>query len=313
MLAGDNDPELEDEAPAGADVDEGGGETDQDGEDPSADAQEPDEPGEDEEGEAPESDEAEAEGESDSVGDGETESGAEAGSELDALRAEIQQIRAREDQLLALLGQRQEPPAAAPTTGRDLEQTRVAMAALKQLWTAEPGKEQEVLGRLDPHVRERVQAGQRRFADMQALLAADPAAWVEHVVYPALQPLLQREIAPIQRDREDAALRDFAARHSDLSGSQETWSRVAHLVVNEKVPPDYAAQLVRQEIERAKVNQTKAKVDQAARQQRALSQSRKAQASRKPNVAGRAKPDFRGATSLGDFIAAEQRAKKLDQ
>lgn len=313
MLRDEAEPDEVSEESADSEADPVEAGADADGEESSASGEDPEPLDEDEEGDdTPESGEDPAEGETDSADSGETEPGAEAGSELAALRAEVELVKQREAQLLELLGRQNEPQQQAPVAGApDLGQVRELTSALKQVWSSEPGKDAEVLSRLSPQLRDAVQHSQRRHVEIQALLAADPAAFVEAVVLPALRPHLQEALTPIHRDRETAALRDFAARHADLSGNKETWQKVARLVVNENVPPEYAAQLVRQEVERAKVNQAKAQVDQRARQQRALSQSRKAQGTRKPTASGKPKPNFNGASSLGDFMEAERRAKRL--
>lgn len=286
----------------------------QEGEESSADAEESDESDEAEDGEeTPEAEDdptEDAEGESDDTE--KSEPGAEAGSELADLKARLEVMEREREFLLKHYQQAQAPQQPDPrAAGPDPRELREVHSALKALWNAAPDKAGEALASLAPRTRDAVVEANRRHTELLALQATDPASYVRHVILPELQPLLEEAMRPVQATREELAMREFKARNPDLFQSEATLQRLRKLVVEDRVPPEHAATLLRQEIALSSAGKKAAKVDQQARDQRALAASRRAQAGRKPDAKAKPKLRFTGKeTSLHDLWAVESEHKR---
>lgn len=311
MIEGKSDPDDTEDGPAGLDEVIAETEAGQEGEESSADAEESEESDEADEGDNPEAVDEPTEDSGESDDTEKSDPGAEAGSELEQLKQKLERLEQEREFLFQHYQRSQQPPQPGPReAGPDPREIREVQSALKALWTEAPDKAGEALAKFAPRTRDAVLEANRRHTELLALQATDPASYVRSVILPELEPLLAEVLRPVQETRQELAFREFSARHSDLFAEKATVDRLKRLVVESRVPPEEAAAFLRQQIALEKANKKVAKVDQVARDQRALAASRRAQAGRKPDAKAKPKLKLTGKEQgLHDLWAAEQRLK----
>lgn len=229
-----------------------------------------------------------------------------------ALRARVRELEQGLGNLLGVLTQQQQapPPAAPPQLSPAELELRDAVGVIFD-GSLTPQERQEQLAKFSPAVRasalEQARAAERRMARQ----ATDPQGWFRELAEPLLKELVEPLLQPVRQAEERIALREFTARHPDVFRDRKSAEQVADLVVNKRVPAEFAVQYVRQQRQLDQANRKKAAVEAKERQQRATQDSRRDQGARRPEHRAHKRPRWTGREqSFEDCLQAEANAEE---